>query len=85
MVLIANVLINFQTNISYCQSYDKIDKLISNQQKEEYLNKRISEIENIIKSKIGENNYLVSSNVLVRKININILKVNQAKVTKNVF
>lgn len=82
IVIIANILINFKMNISYCQSYDKIDGLISNQEKEEYLNNRINELENIIKNKESKNNYLVSSDALIRQVNINTLKINQAKVIK---
>ena len=85
IVIISSILINFKMNISYCQSYDKIDKLISNQEKEEYLNKRISDLENIIKNKDIENNYLVRSNALVRKINIDAIKTDQAKIIKIFF
>lgn len=87
MVILISFLLNFKINISYCLEYDKIDQLIFNQEKEVYLNEKISDLDNIIDNEQTENNsnYLLSSDIIEKQININTLKISQINLIKTFF
>lgn len=84
-ILIMGMFLYSQNNISYCQSYDKIEELIINQKKEEYLKERITYLNNILEYIKGEDKSSIASNNIEKKININSLKQTQVKLLKNAF
>lgn len=84
--LFASLMFNFQSNISYGQS-NSIDKLISIKKEEEYLNKRINDLDYILKNKkkytISDNN--IKTDLLNKTISIETLKNSQIKLFKMYF
>ncbi|MEG0856544.1 MAG: M23 family metallopeptidase [Terrisporobacter sp.] len=87
VVLIMSLLFSFQNNISYCQSYDKMEALISNQEKEGYLKEKINTLNYILDSENESNSskYLLSSNIMETQGNVNNLKMIQIKILNSFF
>ena len=87
MVILISLLLNFKINTSYCLGYDKIDQIIFKQEREVYLNKKINDLNNIIDKEKTKNNsnYLLSSNIMEKQININTLKISQINLIKTFF
>lgn len=81
-LIFTTLIFNFQYNISYGQSYDKIDKLITNQEKEEVLSKRINDLNLILHNENYKNNNILSSSIMSQRNNVNLLKITQLKLWK---
>lgn len=84
--LFASLISSFQSNISYGQS-NTINELISITKEEEYLNKRISDLDYILKNKkqyeISNDN--MKTDLFEKRINIESLKNSQIKLFKMYF
>lgn len=81
-LLVSCLLVNFKTNISYCESYDKIDKLILNQEKEKDLSKRIKYLDYILNE---VDTYKSRSTIMEKSINLDCLKITQTRIIKTYF
>lgn len=85
-LLFVSLIFSFQSNISYSQS-NNIDTLISITKKEEYLNKRINDLDYILKNKkqytAFDNN--MKSSLLEKKISVDSIKYSQIKFFKMYF
>ena len=85
-LLFVSLIFSFQSNISYSQS-NNIDTLISITKKEEYLNKRINDLDYILKNKkqyaVFDNN--MKSSLLEKKISVDSIKYSQIKFFKVYF
>lgn len=85
-LLFVSLIFSFQSNISYSQS-NNIDTLISITKKEEYLNKRINDLDYILKNKkqyaAFDNN--MKSSLLEKKISVDSIKYSQIKFFKVYF
>ena len=82
-ILFVNLICSFQMNISYSQS-NKIDTLISLTKKEQYLNKRINDLDYILKNKKQYKvfNRSIKNSVLEKKISVDSIKYSQIKFFK---
>lgn len=84
--LFVSLIFNFQTSISYGQNND-IDMLISISKEEKHLNRRVSDLDYILKNKKkytdSDNN--LESSLLEKRINIDSLKNRQIKLFKVYF
>lgn len=85
-LLFVSLIFSFQNNISYGQS-NKIDELISITKKEENFNKRINDLDYILKKNIENrsSDKNMKSSLLERRINIDSLKYSQIKFFKMYF
>lgn len=85
-LLFVSLILSFQNNISYGQN-NKIDELISITKKEENLNKRINDLDYILKNNIENrsSDKNMKSSLLERRINIDSLKYSQIKFFKMYF
>ncbi len=85
-LLFVSLILSFQNNISYGQN-NKIDELISITKKEENLNKRINDLDYILKKNIENrsSDKNMKSSLLERRINIDSLKYSQIKFFKMYF
>ena len=85
-ILFVSLIFSFQSNISYSQS-NNIDTLISITKKKEYLNKRINDLDYILKNKkqyaVFDNN--MKSSLLEKKISVDSIKYSQIKFFKVYF
>ena len=85
-ILFVSLIFSFQSNISYSQS-NNIDTLISITKKKEYLNKRINDLDYILKNKkqyaVFDNN--MKSSLLEKKISVDSIKYSQIKLFKVYF
>ena len=84
IILLISFLLNFENNISYGQNKNTMDELISISEEEEYLNKKINDLNYILKNKryykSFENNYNFIS--LEKRVSINSLKYIQINLLK---
>lgn len=88
-ILVMSMLIYSQNNISYCQSYDTLEELIKTQEKVNYLEGKITDLDSVLdnSNESSGNNIELAYNSLEKNIGVNInnLKYLQVNTIKSFY